>query len=87
MDAWLWARKTDDVCPAGQVKKTKARLILAAPTHLALLSRFLSGESWLLAVTLDNSITPTLVLHNTSMVVSNLYCVWVITSGYIKVKT
>jgi hypothetical protein len=36
------------------------------------------GESWLRAATLDDSKTPTPVLHNTSVVVWNLYCVRVI---------
>ncbi len=42
-----------------------------APTQLALCLRFafLKGESWLRAVTLDDSQTPTPVLHNTSVVV------------------
>jgi hypothetical protein len=42
-----------------------------APTQLALCLRFalLKGESWLRAVTLNDSQTPTPVLHNTSVVV------------------
>ena len=42
-----------------------------APTQLVLCLRFalLKGESWLRAVTLDDSQTPTPVLHNTSVVV------------------
>jgi hypothetical protein len=39
---------------------------------------YLKGESWLRAATLDDSKTPTPVLHNTSVVVWNLYCVRVI---------
>jgi hypothetical protein len=43
----------------------------SAPTQLALCLRFalLKGESWQRAVTLDDSQTPTPVLHNTSVVV------------------
>jgi hypothetical protein len=52
----------------------------ATATQLVLCLRLalLKGESWLSAVTLDDSKTPTPVLHNTSVVVWNLYCVRVI---------
>ncbi len=68
-------------CPASKVKKTKTRAnYSAAATQLVLCLRLalLKGESWLRAATLDDSKTPTPVLHSTSVVVWNLYCVRVI---------
>ncbi len=58
----------------------RARNYSAAATQLVLCLRFalLKGESWLRTATLDYSKTPTPVLHNTSVVVWNLYCVRVI---------
>ncbi len=50
----------------------QAHLLDRAPTQLALCLRFatdLKGESWLRAATLNDSKTPTPVLHNTSVVV------------------
>jgi hypothetical protein len=53
-------------------EEDQEHLLKREPTQLVLHLRFatdLKGESWLRAATLDDSNTPTPVLHNTSVVV------------------
>ena len=69
------------LCPASQVKKNQAHLLNREPLSWFCVSDLLfRSKRWelLRAVTLDDSQTPTPALHNTSVVVWNLYCVLVI---------
>ncbi len=67
-------------CPASQVKKNQAPLLNREPLSWFCVSDLLLliRRELLRAVTLDDSKIPTPVLHNTSVVVWNLYCVRVI---------
>ncbi len=79
MFSWSWKDELDLSHESGE--EDQAHLLDRAPTQLALCLRLatdLKGESWLCPATLDDSKTPTPVLHNTSVVLWNLYCVRVI---------
>ncbi len=81
----FWSQyKVNDVVPRVRWRRPRRGRIYrgaySACTQLALCLRLalLKGESWLWAETIDDSKTSTPVLHNTSVVVWNLYCVRVI---------
>jgi hypothetical protein len=67
-------------CPASQVKKTRRTYLIrtysAGP--VSQICYWSKRRELLSAATLEDSITPTPVLHKTSVVVWNLYCVRVI---------
>ncbi len=68
-------------CPVSQVKKTRRTYMIGSLLSWPCVSDLLywsKRRERLRAVTLDDSKTPTPVLHNTSVVVWNLYCVRVI---------